>query len=38
MKVKTINPATEEPITEYDNMIKEDVTDRVTKTKNAFTE
>jgi acyl-CoA reductase-like NAD-dependent aldehyde dehydrogenase len=38
MKVKTINPATEDPIAEYDNMTKEDVNNRVAKAKHAFTE
>jgi acyl-CoA reductase-like NAD-dependent aldehyde dehydrogenase len=38
MKVKTINPATEDLIAEYDNMTKEDVNNRVAKAKHAFTE
>jgi acyl-CoA reductase-like NAD-dependent aldehyde dehydrogenase len=37
MKVKTINPATEDLIAEYYNM-KEDVNNRVSKAKHAFTE
>ena len=38
MKVKTINPATEDLIAEYGNMTKEDVNNRVAKAKHAFTE
>jgi acyl-CoA reductase-like NAD-dependent aldehyde dehydrogenase len=38
MKVKTINPATEDLIAEYDNITKEDVNNRVAEAKHAFTE
>jgi acyl-CoA reductase-like NAD-dependent aldehyde dehydrogenase len=35
-KVKTINPATEEVLNEYDIMTKEQINDKVKKAQNAF--